>query len=107
MKIEIIIGGFKDFKKTILSEIREPVKESKKILFLKPSQLHALFSEKRLELLEAISEHPDSGVVELARLLKRKQEAISRDLAILKAIGVIPPEGRKAVQTSLNILVKK
>ncbi len=45
-----------------------------------------------LELMRAIKEHPDHNVTMLANLLKRKQEAVSRDLGMLKRFGLVELE---------------
>ncbi|MFH0835732.1 MAG: hypothetical protein V1834_01055 [Candidatus Micrarchaeota archaeon] len=84
---EIRIGEFDDFKKAVLNQVGKPA--DGKVLFLKPKQFSELFTERRLELIRAIRRHPEAGVVELARVLGRHQEAVSRDLAVLRGPGLV------------------
>ena len=51
--------------------------------------LNKILSPKRLELIRTINKNERISVTELAKLLKRKQEAISRDIKILKEMGII------------------
>ena len=61
--------------------------------------LSKVISQKRIELLRAISKHEGITVGKLANLLNRKQEAVSRDLKTLKEMGIITVEksGRKRI----------
>ncbi|MFH1106749.1 MAG: hypothetical protein V1787_02540 [Candidatus Micrarchaeota archaeon] len=86
----IVIGGFEEFRKDALASFDNP--RGYNSLYLTPKQMHAIFSEQRLRLLKAISEHPDYGVVRLAGLLSRKQAAVSRDVSFLKGLNVISEE---------------
>ena len=58
-----------------------------------------IFTERRIELIKAITEKKPKSVNELAKLLKRHQEAISRDLKCLQSIGLIKiePKGKSRV----------
>lgn len=52
-----------------------------------------IFTERRIELIKAITKKP-KPVNELAKSLKRHQEAISRDLKYLERMGVIKIEAK-------------
>lgn len=52
----------------------------------------AVFTERRIELIKALTEKKPKSVNELAKSLKRHQEAISRDLKYLENMGVIKTE---------------
>jgi predicted transcriptional regulator len=58
-----------------------------------------IFTERRIELIKAITEKKPKSVNELAKLLKRHQEAISRDLKYLQDIGLVKmePKGKNRV----------
>lgn len=70
----------------------------RKILYLTPKQFAQVFTEKRLELLEVIREHPDWGPSQLARHLNRQQEAISRDVGFFRLYGIA--QSRETLETS-------
>jgi len=90
---EIRIGGIEELKKAVREDIKRPPAADKAIVFVKDAKtISRMLSEKRLELMRAIKKHPDYNVTMLANLLKRKQEAISRDLGILKRFGLIELE---------------
>ena len=87
-KIVIRLGDFEEFKREVISSIdREP--KNQKTLFIPPKFMPTIFTVERLRLLKAIHAHPDYGTVKLAELLGRKQEAVSRDLAVLRGLRVI------------------
>lgn len=93
--IEIRVGELKDVQEAF-RRWTDSGPHGKNIMFLTPKGVQSIFSEQRLRLIRAIREHPDYGVVRLAQLLGRKQEAISRDVAFLKAIGVVK-ESKQAI----------
>jgi predicted transcriptional regulator len=68
---------------------RKPNPYGDHVYYLTPRQFPSVFSEKRLELAEYVKKNPHATVTQLAKMLKRKQEAISRDLSVLKDLGLI------------------
>jgi predicted transcriptional regulator len=94
---EIRIGTIEDFKKAVGEAIKGPVPETdRSVVFVRDAKmLSKVLSEKRLELMRAIKGHPDYNVSQLAELLGRKQEAISRDISILKKYGMVVTEKRE------------
>lgn len=94
-EITIIIGGNADADlERLFSDDCDLSKEPQNVLYLKSfEQLHTLLSPKRLDLLRWLIEYkPKAGcqtVSGLAAGLKRKQEAISRDLKQLRKLGLI------------------
>lgn len=76
----------------------------------------AVFTERRIELIKTLTEKEPKSVNELAKLLKRHQEAISRDLKYLEGMGVIktdkkgknriPLINKKLIITPLMVPVK-
>ncbi len=98
--IEIKFGSVEDMKKEVLkSEGKE-----RHVIYLPDARTFSkIFSARRIELLRAIKENPELGVSELARLLGRKQEAVSRDIAFLRAWGLIETttEDRKVLARSM------
>ncbi len=89
--VEVRISDFEGFKRAVLDSIGKPP-SGKHHLFLEPHKFHSMFTVERIRLLQAIRDHPDFGTVKLADLLGRKQEAVSRDLSYLKAIGLVSDE---------------
>jgi predicted transcriptional regulator len=55
---------------------------------------NSLISPRRIELLSFILKNPDRTVTQLANELKRKKEAISRDLSLFEKHGLIHVEKR-------------
>lgn len=87
---EIRTGSIKNLKKAIGKTIRQPPASDRTILFVRDAKtISNILSEKRLELMRAIKEHPNYNVTMLANLLRRKQEAVSRDLGVLKRFGLV------------------
>ncbi len=93
-KVEIRLSGAEGFRREVLDSLKRPV-FGRHVLFLEPRQFHSMFTVERLRLLKAIRDNPDFGTVKLANLLGRKQEAVSRDLSYLKAIGIVSDEPAK------------
>ncbi len=89
--LEVRISDFEGFKNAVRESFGRPP-TGKLHLFLEPHKFHSIFTVERIRLLQAIRGHPDFGTVKLAQLLGRKQEAVSRDLSYLRAIGIISNE---------------
>lgn len=107
MKIKqtkIKIGNFEDFKELVKRSVDDPKSNTgESILFVRDARtISKILSEKRLELMRAIKQHPEHNVSQLAKLLGRKQEAISRDLAILKAHGIAEVKRTKGVISEIK-----
>ena len=51
--------------------------------------LNKILTEKRLELIDAIKQNPEKNIDSLSKILKRKREAISRDVKILHSMGIL------------------
>lgn len=66
-----------------------------------------LFTERRIELIKTIANKKPKSVNELVKLLKRHQEAISRDLNYLKNMGMIKIEkkGKNRVPSTNKKLI--
>ncbi|MBI2598098.1 MAG: hypothetical protein HYW50_02790 [Candidatus Diapherotrites archaeon] len=102
-KIIIKIGG------DMTEDLREIYNDPKKAqygthtIYLKDTNgLLELLSPKRIELLKFVLKNPDSqSITEISRKLKRKQEAISRDAAILESYNMIKKVKEKQ-KTSLR-----
>lgn len=95
--VEIKFGSIEDMKKEIL-ERKEG--EERHVIYLPDARIFSkIFSPRRIELLRAIRENPELGISELAELLGRKQEAVSRDISFLRAWGVVETdvEGKKVL----------
>lgn len=60
-----------------------------RILIIETKILKNIITPARTELIEAVRENKPDSVGELARILKRPQEAVSRDLRILNNYGVL------------------
>lgn len=102
--VEIKIGSFEDFVKTVKEGMKGPVpKTSKHIIFVKDSRTaSSIISPKRLELMRAIKEHPEYSISKLAEELGRKREAVSRDVSFLRAHGIIETERGKKVKAEVK-----
>lgn len=53
-----------------------------------------VFTEKRIEMIKMIANRKPKSVNELVKLLKRHQEAVSRDLKLLENVGIVKMESK-------------
>jgi len=101
-KIVLVVGGNmgKDVRKVFgnpkKAENDEP---GLKIYVESLEQLSSILSTKKITLFQYLSEHKGKSVGEIAGILGRKQEAISRDLQLLKDFGLVKmkKKGRKSI----------
>lgn len=103
--LTIIVGGDieADYGEIFSGKPIKETKQSKNTLYLNSfEQLHRLLSPKKIDLLRYLAKAPISKkpktVSEIAKELNRHQEAISRDIAHLKKLGLITTKNYK--QTS-------
>ena len=99
-KLIIKIGSLKNMKDELNEVFNDPSKGNvgTHTLYLKHSkELYEILSPKRLELLRYITGNPleKNTISELAKKLKRKQEAISRDATLLYGYKMIQKEKEK------------
>ncbi|MBI4052951.1 MAG: ArsR family transcriptional regulator [Candidatus Diapherotrites archaeon] len=91
--------------------------QPKDVLYLDTfEQLHELLSPKKLDLLKWLMDlpknHKPCSVSDTAKKIKRKQEAVSRDLKQLKKLGLVElkKDGQKTIPTPkfrrIEIIVK-
>jgi len=84
---------YDDFFDTVESVLRDPSKFDDlpdNMIFVQDYEiLRKILTEKRLELIRAIKVNPNKNIDALAEILHRKREAVSRDLGILKEMGII------------------
>jgi len=82
-----------DFFDIIEGVISDPLKFDQmpdNMIFAKDyATLHKILTEKRLELIDAIKQNPENNIDSLSKILKRKREAISRDVKILHSMGIL------------------
>jgi predicted transcriptional regulator len=64
------------------------------LYFESVEKLRRILTEKRLELLLAISRHRPTSVHELAGLLRRDYKNVSTDIALLERLGLVSLEAR-------------
>lgn len=93
--LQIIIGGNydKDFKNLLTGKV-DLKKHSKNIIYLNSfEQLNKLLSPAKLDLLKYLIDFQDEkkpeSLSKISKELKRKQEAISRDIKQLNNLGLI------------------
>lgn len=90
--LEIHIGTLEELKRASFEFIRQkPTGPPKRIIGMTPKLFAKVFTARRLELLHVLCNRPGLTVNGLARLTKRKQEAISRDLSLLRSYNLLPP----------------
>lgn len=98
------LGTFDNFKRDIKEHMHEEPNRDRNTIYLQNTALLSkILSPRRIELLRAIKEYPEYGVSELAKQLKRKQEAVSRDITYLRTHGIIETEyeDRKVIATAV------
>lgn len=62
------------------------------ILLLTPEEFSKVFTPERIRLLKLLKDKPDLSVNEISKNLKRRREAVSRDIRFLEGIGLIKLE---------------
>ena len=113
-KLIIKIGSLKDMKNELQSVFKNPEKgkSGTHTLYLKNSkEINEILSPQRIELLQYITKNSSKNntISELAKKLKRKQEAISRDTILLSKYNIIQKTKKKqkvyikALYHSLNL----
>ncbi|MFQ5815766.1 MAG: hypothetical protein ACE5G7_04640 [Candidatus Hydrothermarchaeaceae archaeon] len=104
MAVEIKLGTMEDMRKEVLEAMRKEKGTNKHVIYIPDfSVLSKILSPKRLELLKAIKDNPSMGVSDLAKLLRRKREAVSRDISFLRHWHIIDTEyqNRKTTTTAM------
>jgi predicted transcriptional regulator len=97
-------GNVKADLKKAFENPKESIMPNSHTLYLKDTnQLYEILSPQRMELLMYITTHSreDNTVSELAKKLKRKQEAISRDTILLSKYNLI-----KKVKDKQRVYIK-
>jgi predicted transcriptional regulator len=101
-KREIVtsIHNIKEIRKLLLKIIRNPkiMDVLPDVIYLGPNTpITKVLTDERVRLLKTVKKRPDITVNELARVLRRAPQAISRDLRILAEYNLIDmkKEGRK------------
>ena len=116
-KLIIKIGSLNDMKNELQDVFKNPKKRKigTHTLYLKNSkEINEILSPQRIELLQYITKNSskDNTISELAKKLKRKQEAISRDTILLSKYNIIQKTKKKqkvyikALYHSLNLNLK-
>ncbi|MCR4335235.1 MAG: hypothetical protein NUV57_01725 [archaeon] len=100
-KVVLVIGGdmAKDVKKIIEDPSKAEVEADLKIYVESVEQLASILSAKKMNLLQYIQHHKDQSIGEIASKIGRKQEAVSRDVHILKKHGILTlkKKGKKII----------
>lgn len=97
------IGSMEDFDRDVLEAMKREEGEDKTVIYVQNLRtVSRILSPKRLELLKALVDNPGVGVNELAKMLNRKTEAVSRDISYLRSHGIIETSrGRKTIATAV------
>ncbi len=101
---EIKMGVIEDMKNEVLAAMKKRRGRDKHIIYVPDfAVLSRILSPKRLELLRAIKDNPSMGVSDLAKLLRHKREAVSRDISFLRHWHIIETEyqDRKTTTTAM------
>ncbi len=62
------------------------------ILLLTPEEFSKVFTPERIRLLKLLKDNPDLSVNQISKSLKRRREAVSRDIRFLEGLGLIKLE---------------
>ncbi len=102
MEVEIKLGTMEDMNKEVIEAMRKEKGTNKHVIYIPDfSVLSKILSPKRLELLKTIKDNPGMGVNDLAKLLKRKREAVSRDISFLRHWHIIDTEYQNRKTTTI------
>jgi predicted transcriptional regulator len=100
--IKIMIGDRDELDLDIQRFFDDPSlidKEPEDILFLTPSQFSAIFTKNRVETLKKIGEMKPKTMNDLAKILNRPKESVSRDVGVLTKAGMISIEAHGIYKT--------
>jgi len=88
-EIEIRIG--RNFAEDVKKIVDNPKKLPRNNIIYVDSvnDLQTLFAPKKIELMRLIKEKQNTSIKDIARKLKRKREAVSRDIHLLQSYGLI------------------
>lgn len=98
---------FSDLKASINQSIKDPegTPDNLSIIELSPETSFKVLTKKRLQIFRTLKHGPDiNSIKELATIVERRQEVVSRDLNILKNYGLIDFEekGRAKIPKIVN-----
>ena len=80
-------------KQAVLKSIlKEGGADDETLLLLTPEEFSKVFSPERVRLLKLIKTRSDLSVKEISRNLKRRREAVSRDIRFFEGLGLIKLE---------------
>ena len=65
------------------------------LYFESVAELRQILTQKRLELLQAITRHRPSSVQQLAKLLRRDYKNVSTDVTLLERLGLVKLEAKR------------
>ncbi|MBI3032557.1 hypothetical protein HYY69_03715 [Candidatus Woesearchaeota archaeon] len=88
MQIKIVENIKNEMEKDI-QNIEQGTAYPKKKIVMTPETFSKVFTPQRIRLLMAIRKNNIKSISELARNLKRKFEAVHRDISYLKGVGLI------------------
>lgn len=97
------LGSLEDFDREVLGAMKKREGNDRTTIYVQDlGIISKVLTPRRLQLLKALVEKPGMGVNELAELLNRKTEAVSRDISYLRSHGIIDTEyrDRKTVATA-------
>ncbi len=97
------LGSLEDFDREVLEAMKKEEGDDRNTIYVKDLRIISrILTPRRLQLLKALVENPGIGVNDLAKLLSRKIEAVSRDISYLRSHGIIDTKtlDRKTVATA-------
>jgi len=90
-RVIIKIGTLEELKQDARAFIhRKPESTTTRTIGMTPKGFAKVFSACRLELLHLLRHNPELTVQELAEKTGRHQEALSRDLSVLRSYELLP-----------------
>lgn len=80
-------------KQTLLKSILKRGGAADETIFLlTPEEFSKVFAPERVRLLKLLKDRPDLSVNEISKNLKRRREAVSRDIRFFEGLGLIKLE---------------
>ena len=94
-----------EIKDLVSDIIEEKIDIPNKALIIDFDTSKNIFTKKRIELIEMINLYQPSSLQELSGVVKRRKQAVSRDLELLKEFGII--EIKKQGKFSVPVVTRE
>ena len=83
------VGSEEEKQAVLKSLLKDGDTGDETIILLTPEEFSRVFTPERVRLLKILKDRPDLSVNKISNSLKRRREAVSRDIRFLEGLGLI------------------